>query len=62
MEKHGEYGPCFSMITTEPNATVQPFHDRMPVVLEPGEIADFPARRMRHFRGGRRKASASLIR
>jgi putative SOS response-associated peptidase YedK len=29
---------------------VLPFHDRMPVVLEPGEIDDFLAGRMRHFK------------
>jgi putative SOS response-associated peptidase YedK len=38
------------MITTDPNPTVSPYHDRMPAVLEPGEIDDFLAGRMRRFR------------
>ncbi len=28
---------CFSIVTTEPNASVSPVHDRMPLVLGPGE-------------------------
>lgn len=28
---------CFSIVTTEPNASVAPIHDRMPLVLGPGE-------------------------
>ena len=27
----------FSIVTTEPNASVAPIHDRMPLVLGPGE-------------------------
>ncbi len=56
-EESSEHGPCFSMITTEPNATVLPFHDRMPVVLEPEEIEDFLAGRMRHFKPPAEKLS-----
>lgn len=37
-----------SIVTTEPNAAVAPIHDRMPLVLEPDEVAtwfspDYPA-------------------
>jgi len=31
-------GDRFSLMTTEPNATMFPIHNRMPVVLEPGEL------------------------
>lgn len=30
-------GDCFSIVTTEPNAVVAPVHNRMPLVLQPGE-------------------------
>lgn len=30
-------GDRFSIVTTRPNASVSPVHDRMPLVLEPGE-------------------------
>ena len=38
---------CFSVVTTAPNASVAPVHDRMPLVLGPGESSvwlgpDFP--------------------
>ncbi|MFR4805001.1 MAG: SOS response-associated peptidase family protein [Eggerthellaceae bacterium] len=29
----------FSLVTTEPNAAVAPVHNRMPLLLEPGETA-----------------------
>lgn len=32
-EDSKEFGECFSMITTEPNAVLEPVHDRMPAVL-----------------------------
>lgn len=34
----GEGGMCYSMITTDPNATVRPVHDRMPAVLTQDQI------------------------
>jgi putative SOS response-associated peptidase YedK len=37
----GQNGPCFSMITTEPNALVQRVHDRMPAVLRDDKIEPF---------------------
>lgn len=30
---------CFSVVTTAPNAAMEPIHDRMPLVLEPHEVA-----------------------
>jgi len=30
-------GDRFSIVTTRPNASVAPIHDRMPLVLGPGE-------------------------
>ncbi len=33
----GEYKPSFTIITIEPNSLLKPFHDRMPVILSPGE-------------------------
>lgn len=32
-------GQVFSIVTTEPNATMAPIHRRMPLVLEPEEVA-----------------------
>ena len=32
-------GDWFSVVTTAPNANVAPIHDRMPLVLGPGESA-----------------------
>ncbi len=40
-ENHQEFGECFSMITTEPNAVMEPVHDRMPAVLAESQIAPF---------------------
>jgi putative SOS response-associated peptidase YedK len=40
-EDHKEFGECFSMITTEPNAVLEPVHDRMPAVLAEGQITPF---------------------
>ena len=41
--------PVFSMITTEPNALMEPIHDRMPAVLADHEIAPFLAGEMSRF-------------
>lgn len=40
-EDSEENGRCFSMITTEPNRTVAPVHDRMPAVLDQQSVAPF---------------------
>ena len=32
-------GDCFSVVTTEPNSIVAPLHNRMPLVLEPADVA-----------------------
>ncbi len=32
-EDSAEFGPCFSMLTTEANALVSPIHHRMPAIL-----------------------------
>jgi putative SOS response-associated peptidase YedK len=40
-EDHKEFGECFSMITTEPNAVLEPVHDRMPAVLAEPQITPF---------------------
>lgn len=34
-ESHDEFGPTFTIITTEPNAYMAAFHHRMPAILEP---------------------------
>ena len=36
-ESHDEFGPTFTIITTAPNAYMSTIHNRMPVVLEPGD-------------------------
>lgn len=35
---HYEAGDCFTILTTQANASVKPIHDRMPLVLEENEI------------------------
>ncbi len=40
-EENPQLGPCFSMITTDPNDRVAPVHDRMPAVLPDERIAPF---------------------
>jgi putative SOS response-associated peptidase YedK len=40
-EESKEHGECFSMITTEPNAVMEPVHDRMPAVLTHAQIAPY---------------------
>lgn len=40
-ENNEERGECFSMITTEPNAVLEPVHDRMPAVLANCQITPF---------------------
>lgn len=40
-EDHPELGPCYSMITTEPNHEVGAVHDRMPAVLADPHIGMF---------------------
>ncbi len=37
----GEGGPCFSMLTTDPSASVRRVHDRMPAVLAESQINPF---------------------
>lgn len=39
--EQGENGPCFSMLTTEPSASVRKVHDRMPAVLAGAQIDPF---------------------
>lgn len=38
MDYKGVQFPYFSILTTEPNDSVKPFHDRMPVLLERDEV------------------------
>ncbi len=40
-EEHPEHGRCYSMITTDPNTAVEPVHDRMPAVLDDGQIGPY---------------------
>ena len=35
---HYEAGDCFTILTTQANASVKPIHDRMPLVLEENDI------------------------
>ncbi|MFC7339155.1 SOS response-associated peptidase [Haloferula chungangensis] len=48
-EESGTQGPCFSMITTEANLTVEPIHHRMPAILSGKEVDVFLAGDMRTF-------------
>lgn len=36
-------GPCFTVLTTTPNAAVAPIHDRMPVLLAPEDVSPWLA-------------------
>lgn len=47
--EEGEEGPCYSMITTEPNEVLAPVHDRMPAVLGDAQIAPFLAGELNIF-------------
>jgi len=40
-EDHPEHGSCYSMITTAPSPAVESVHDRMPAVLDEGQIAPY---------------------
>ena len=40
-ETHDEFGPTFTIITTEPNAYMSTIHNRMPVVLEPDDWTEW---------------------
>ncbi len=48
-EESRDHGLCFSMITTGANELMAPIHDRMPAVLEEGEIAGYLAGKMNTF-------------
>lgn len=39
--RHYEDGERFVILTTAANASMEPVHDRMPLILEPDEIADW---------------------
>lgn len=39
--RHYEDGDRFVILTTAANASMEPVHDRMPLILEPDEIADW---------------------
>ena len=40
-EENAEFGPCFSMLTTEANSLVSPIHHRMPAILTDAEQKSF---------------------
>lgn len=40
-EESAEFGPCFSMLTTEANSLVSPIHHRMPAILTDDEQESF---------------------
>lgn len=48
-EEDEERGPCFSMITTEPNEVLKPVHDRMPAVLDNARIGPFLSGKLGKF-------------
>jgi putative SOS response-associated peptidase YedK len=37
-EPNADFGPCYSMVTTDAPPIMAPIHDRMPAVLAPEEI------------------------
>jgi putative SOS response-associated peptidase YedK len=47
--EEGELGECFSMITTEPNAVLEPVHDRMPAVLSDDQMAPYLSGELSNF-------------
>ncbi len=48
-EDNKDHGECFSMITTEPNAVLEPVHDRMPAVLQDSQVTPFLAGELNEF-------------
>lgn len=48
-EESESLGPCFSMITTAANSTMEPIHHRMPAILNNEEVDDFLAGDMLSF-------------
>lgn len=48
-EESSQFGPCFSMITTEANETVSPIHHRMPALLEGDELEEYLVGRVEDF-------------
>lgn len=48
-EESPEHGLCYTMVTTDPNAVAATVHDRMPAILEPHELEDWLAGRLRRF-------------
>jgi putative SOS response-associated peptidase YedK len=48
-EESRDLGLCFSMVTTGANSMMAPIHDRMPAILEEGEISGYLAGEMDRF-------------
>ena len=48
-EESKEHGECFSIITTEPNAVMEPVHDRMPAVLTQAQIPPYLEGELQEF-------------
>lgn len=48
-EESESLGPCFSMITTAANSTVEPIHHRMPAILNDEEVEAYLNGDMRSF-------------
>jgi putative SOS response-associated peptidase YedK len=48
-EESREFGPCFSMITTNANSMMAPIHDRMPAVLEEEQVPAYFAGEIEKF-------------
>ena len=40
-EEHPDFGPCYSMVTTDASPLMAPIHKRMPAVLHSDDLLDF---------------------
>lgn len=49
-EESSEFGPCFSMLTTEANSLVSPIHHRMPAIMTENDQKTFLLKGLEFFK------------